>query len=308
MKALVIGGTNFIGPVLTRQLAQSGHEVAVFHRRISPEIQYGQIQGDCNDADDLRRALEAVAPDVILHMVAWSQKQIHVLEQALHGGKMRAVIASSVDVYKAYEVLLGLSDAPVVAAPCDEQAPLRDVLYPYRGRVEADFAHDYEKILMEKAAMRSAVLDAVILRLGMVYGRNDPRHRFLEPIQKMRQNARRIELPKDAAGFRASMCHVEDVAHGIILAMESHAAREIYNLAARRALSGMAWHRRIARLMHWHGDIVVDETAATADGMNYAQHLVADTGKIRKQLGYKERLPLDEGLAGTIRWELENIA
>lgn len=308
MKTLVIGGANFIGPVLIRQLAQSGHEVVVFHRRISPEIQYDQIQGNCNDADDLRRALDAVAPDAILHMVAWSQKQIHVLEQALRGGKIRAVIASSVDVYKAYEVLLGLSDAPVVAAPCDEQAALRDVLYPYRGRIEADFAHDYEKILMEKAAMHSTVLDAVILRLGMVYGRNDPKHRFLEPIQKMRQDTKRIELPKDAAAFRASKCHVEDVAHGIILAMESHATHEIYNLAARQALSEMEWYQRIAGLMHWHGDIVVDETSAAADGMNYAQPLVADTGKIRRQLGYEERLPLDDGLADTIHWELENIA
>ncbi|MDR2031775.1 MAG: NAD-dependent epimerase/dehydratase family protein [Azoarcus sp.] len=308
MKTLIIGGTNFIGPAVTGQLARSGHEVAVFHRRISPEIRHDQIQGNCDDADDLRRALDAVAPEVLLHMVAWSPKQIHALEQALQGGKIRAVITSSIDVYKAYEVLLGLSDAPVVPVPFDEQASLRTILYPYRGKVEVDFAHDYEKILMEKAAMHSAALDAVILRLGMVYGRNDPQHRFREPVRKMRQNAGRIELPKDLAGFRASKCHVKDVAHGIILAMESHVVREIYNLAAQQALSEMEWYRRIADIMHWHGDIVIGETSATAGGMNYAQHLVGDTDKIRKQLSYKEILSLDDGLADTIRGELENIA
>jgi nucleoside-diphosphate-sugar epimerase len=288
-------------------LAQSGHEVTVFHRRISSGIPYRQIQGDCNDADALCRALDRARPDAIFHMVAWSQKQIHVLEQALQDRKTRAVITSSMDVYKAYEVLLGLSDAPLVPVPFDEQAALRDVLYPYRGRVEADFAHDYEKILMEKAALHSTVLDTVILRLGMVYGRNDPQHRFLEPIRKMRQNAKPIELPQDMAGFRASKCHVEDAAHGILLAMGSHAGHEIYNLAAQETLTELEWYRRIARLMSWQGDIVIDKTSSAEDGMNYAQHLAGDTRKIRKQLGYKEIFSLDEGLADTIRWELENI-
>ena len=32
MKILVIGGTNFIGPAVVRQLYAMGHEVTVFHR------------------------------------------------------------------------------------------------------------------------------------------------------------------------------------------------------------------------------------------------------------------------------------
>ncbi|MDZ8067143.1 MAG: hypothetical protein RMY64_16230 [Nostoc sp. DedQUE08] len=32
MKILIIGGTNFIGPPLVRQLITMGHEVSVFHR------------------------------------------------------------------------------------------------------------------------------------------------------------------------------------------------------------------------------------------------------------------------------------
>jgi nucleoside-diphosphate-sugar epimerase len=306
MKILLIGGTRFIGPAASRRLAQSGHEVTLFHRRFSPDIPYDQIRGDCSQADDLYHALAVVNPDVILHMIALSQGQIHALEQALQGRKIRAVILSSLDVYKAYEVLLRLSDAPVVPLPLDEQSPLRDVLYPYRGRLDTDFAHDYEKILVERAAMRSAFLDAVILRLGMVYGRNDPQHRFLEPIRKMLQNAERIELPEDMARFRASKCYVEDVSNGMKLAVESSAANEIYNLAAQPAPSEMEWHQRIARLMNWRGEIAVGGKPAMPDEMNAAQHLIVDTDKIRKELGYGEVFSMDEGLADTIHWELEN--
>jgi nucleoside-diphosphate-sugar epimerase len=308
MKVLIIGGARFIGPAASQRLAQSGHEIVLFHRRFSPDLPYPQIQGDCNDPDELYRALAIVNPEAILHTIALSRNQIGVLEQALQGRKTRAVILSSLDVYKAYEVFIGLSEASVVPVPFDEQAPLRDVLYPYRGRLDADFAHDYEKILVEKAALRSAVLDTVILRLGMVYGRNDPNHRFLEPVRKMRRNAERIELPKRAAGFRASKCYVGDIADGIRLALESGAKNEIYNLAAQRTPTEMEWHRRIAKLMNWHGDIVIGGTPAAPDEMNPAQHLVMDTGKIRKQLGYGEIFPMDEGLGDAIHWELENIA
>jgi hypothetical protein len=48
------------------------------------------------------------------------------------------------------------------------------VLYPYRGKLDAPFAHDYEKILVERAALQSPALGASILRLGMVCGENDP--------------------------------------------------------------------------------------------------------------------------------------
>jgi nucleoside-diphosphate-sugar epimerase len=38
--------------------------------------------------------------------------------------------------------------------------------------------------------------------------------------------------------------------------------------------------------------------------MNPAQDLVMDTGKIRRQLGYKECFPMDDGLAEVIQWDL----
>ncbi|MDR2450519.1 MAG: NAD-dependent epimerase/dehydratase family protein [Candidatus Accumulibacter sp.] len=306
MKILIIGGTHFIGPAASRRLAQSGHEVTLFHRRFSPDVPYPQIQGDCRHTDDLYRALEAVNPDAILHMVAWSQGQIHALERALQGRKIRAVILSSLDVYKAYEVFNRWSDAPVVPLPLDERSPLRDVLYPYRGRLDTDFAHDYEKILVERAALRSALLDVVILRLGMVYGRNDPNHRFLAPIRPMRRNAERIELPEGMARFRASKCHVEDVAHGMKLAMESAVAKEIYNLAAQPTPTELEWHQRIAKLMNWRGEIVIVGRPAMPDEGNTAQHLIAETGKIRRELGYGELFSMDDGLVDTIHWELEN--
>jgi nucleoside-diphosphate-sugar epimerase len=90
--------------------------------------------------------------------------------------------------------------------------------------------------------------------------------------------------------------------------VENGVSGEIYNLAAREALSEMEWHRQIAKLMDWNGDIDVTEEFVPMEGFNPEQHLVLDTSKIRKQLNYKEIYSVQEGLSDTIQWELENIS
>lgn len=307
MKILLIGGTNFIGPVLTAQLAQTGHAVALFHRNFSPAVHHRQIQGDCNNVNDLIRAIEAVEPDAIIHMTAMFQSHIKMLEQALQGKRTRTVILSSIDVYKAYEVFSNLANTPVVSGPLNEQSPLRDVLYLYRDRLDADFAHDYEKILVEKTARQSSVIDAIVVRLGMVYGRNDPNHRFLEPIQKMRTGDKQITLAAAMANCRMSKCYVGDAAYGIKLAAEHGLAGEIYNLAAQEALTEREWYQQIATLLAWAGELVTGQASSPLAGYNLQQDLVIDTAKIRRHLGYQERFTLQEGLADTIQWELEQM-
>ncbi|MDR3085024.1 MAG: NAD-dependent epimerase/dehydratase family protein [Christensenellaceae bacterium] len=277
MKVLLIGGAKFIGPAAARHLAKAGHELTLLHRTHSPELPYCQLKGDCERVGDLYRALELTQPELLLHTTAMFERQIKALEQALSGRRTRIVLLSSADVYKAFEVVNRLSDAPLQPLPLSEGSQLRDLRYPHRGRSNLDIAQDYEKILVESAALESPVMDATILRLGMVYGRNDPNHRFLERVQSMARGEPRIELPKAMADFRACLCYVEDIAHGIRLAAESRAAGEIYNLAAQETLTEAEWIRRIARLTGWKGELVLTGDAALPDGLNPAQHLVLDS-------------------------------
>ena len=39
---------------------------------------------------------------------------------------------------------------------------------------------------------------------------------------------------------------------------------------------------------------------------NFEQHLFADSSRIRKELRYSERIPVDEALRRTIEWEIAN--
>ena len=303
MNVFIIGGTNFIGPATVRELLKAGHRITLFHRSAGNDADgYTHIQGNCENVEDLKSAIKKAGPDVIIHMVAYYQSHIAVLEKALGGHVMKTIIISSADVYKGYEVLTELSDANPVSVPFMEQSPLRDVLFPYRGKLDIDIAYDYDKILVERAALQSSLLDAVILRLGMVYGENDPNQRFADPIRKMASGAKSIEIAKGMAGFCACKSYVENIAHGVALAVVKGQVGEVYNLADKWVFTEYEWLELLANKLNWSGKIVtLDEEIP---GTNTKQHFVLDTDKIRKSLGYKEIVSINRALSNTIEWEL----
>ena len=313
MNILIIGGTGFIGSVLVRQLCHKNYAVTLFHRSKSNVILPSgvrQLYGHRESLEDLHNAIQVVRPDVIIDTIALFQRHITILEQALGSIKTRTVLLSSIDVYKGYEIFSRMSTAPVQPIPFSENSSLREKLYPYRGKLETDFAYDYEKILVEKAALSSPVLNTSILRLGMVYGPNDPNHRFTSTIQNMLEGQTSISLNKEMANWRGSKCYVENVAQGIVLmAEQEEISGGIYNLSEEHPLTELEWTQKLAALMDWQGEIclIPDEDAAMNKlDINPLQHLVANTSKIRKQLGYQEAIPLEEGLRRTIDWELHH--
>jgi nucleoside-diphosphate-sugar epimerase len=212
VNVLIIGGTGFVGLELSKQLTAVGHIVTLFHRNLASALPFRQIQGDCNSADELRSCLNDVAPDCIIHTTAMNGRHIAVLENALTTAT-RTVIISSADVYKAFEVFNRLSGAPVQDVPLTETAPLRDARHFCRYNGD-----EYEKIEVETASLASPVIEPVILRLGMVFGANDPNRRFYDIIEAARGGV--ITLPANAVTWKTCYTGVKNVAHGIALAVE----------------------------------------------------------------------------------------
>ncbi|MDR1530756.1 MAG: NAD-dependent epimerase/dehydratase family protein [Clostridiales bacterium] len=306
MKIMILGGTAFMGPLVAKCLKEQGHNITLFHRTKSQNQAFAEMQGDCNSPDDLRKAIETFQPDTIIHMVAMYQSHVEVLEKALSGRKIRILIVSSADVYKGFEIFNKLSDSPVEAVPFTEESPLRDVRFPYRGVPGIDIGYYYDKILVEQAALRSPLLDTVIARLGMVYGRNDPNRRFKDIVRRINRGDNTIEIHEKAAALKTCKCYAENVAHGIALASQKGAAGEIYNIADKEVLSELEWYRTVAGLMNWGGKFLMtsaDDNFELAKTANLDQHLMLDSTKIRKELGFAEIVPLEAGLRKTIEWE-----
>ncbi|MDR1308780.1 MAG: NAD-dependent epimerase/dehydratase family protein [Deltaproteobacteria bacterium] len=249
MNILIIGGTGFVGLELSKHLEDAGHNITLFHRNHAEGLPFKQTLGDCYSADELRVSIGNAEPDCVIHTTAMNKRHIAALEKALPTAT-RAVIISSADVYKAFEVFNRLSDAPIQNVPLDKTSPLRDVRHFCRFNDD-----EYEKIDVETAALGSQVIEPIILRLGMIFGANDPNRRFHDRIGAAQDGC--IALSADAATWKTCYCGVKNAALGIALAADKGRAGEIYNLADKDAFTESEWYVKIAGLLNHNPEIIL---------------------------------------------------
>src|SRR5262245_26160210 len=105
MRILIIGGTNFIGPLLVHQLIELGHEVTVFHRgktqaSLPPLVDH--ILGDRCQLAVHEAEFRRLAPEVVIDMIAYTERDARSLVETFRGIARRSVVISSADVYRAY--------------------------------------------------------------------------------------------------------------------------------------------------------------------------------------------------------------
>jgi UDP-glucose 4-epimerase len=116
VKAIVFGGSGFVGSHLADALIEAGHEVTVFDLVPSLYLRPGQrfIEGDILDGDSVRRAVNG--QDVLYHLAGLADIDdalarpvdtvrlnilgcVNALEAARHSGIKRFVFASTIYVY-----------------------------------------------------------------------------------------------------------------------------------------------------------------------------------------------------------------
>jgi nucleoside-diphosphate-sugar epimerase len=317
VRVLVVGGTGFIGGPVVRRLVASGHDVAVFHRgKKARELPGGveRLVGDRTRMADHADRLRGWKPDVVIDFVAFTETDVRGLLDALRGVAQRLVVLSSLDVYRAYDRLMRVQHGPPEATPIREDAPLREIAFPRRRWASGpdDVMWDYDKIPVERAALSEPELPGTVLRLPAVYGPGDHRrHRVGEYVTRMDSGARTLDLDADLSGWRWTRGYVEDVADAIAVAsVDRRASGRTYNVGEAAPLAEGEWVRAIARVAGYAGTVVERkredlpaDVARELDGRDFAQDLVLDTSRIRDELGWRPRVPLDEALAATVAWE-----
>jgi nucleoside-diphosphate-sugar epimerase len=318
MRALVIGGTGFIGQFVVPRLVDAGHDVAVLQRPESAKpVPKGarSVRGDRHDLSRAAGTLRAFAPDVVIDLILSSGRQAATLVEIFRGYASRVVVASSIDVYRAMDVVHRREEGPLEPLPLREDSALRTKLHPYptaqvrtMQQVFAWLDDEYDKIPVEQAVLAHADLPGTVLRLPMIYGPGDPRHRFFSMLKRMDDRRPVIVLPRTVAAWKSPRGYVENVAAAVALTAESeHAAGRVYNVAEAESFSELEWGRMLADVTGWGGEFVVvedDEAPASVRiPENLAQHLVADTTRIRSELGYREPVVREEAMRQAIAWE-----
>ncbi|NMG09922.1 NAD-dependent epimerase/dehydratase family protein [Brasilonema sp. UFV-L1] len=312
MKILIIGGTNFIGLHVVPHLCAIGHEVTLFHRgKTIAELPSNvhQILGDRTHLHEFKSKFKEISPEVVLDIISYTEHDALTLMNTFKGITQRVVAISSMDVYRAYDVILG-RESEVVPVPLTEDSPVRQKFYPFEDMPNRPLNTpvNYEKILVEQVVMSDSDLPGTIVRLPMVYGPNDPRHRLYSYLQRMDDNRPAIVLEESLARWRGSYGYVENVAYAIALAVcDQRAKGRIYHVADTEVFTEAKRITRVGKVAGWQGEVIsVSRDKLPAEWkltVNTEQHWFVDSTRIRQELGYKEIVSLEKALQRTIDWE-----
>jgi len=317
MRVLVIGGTGFIGTHVVRELLAARHDVVVFHRGRAPAgPRVLEVIGDRRQFAESTATLHQIAPDVVVDVILSSGRQAHELMRVCRGHAGRVVALSSMDVYRACGVTHRLEDGPLEPLPLKEETSARRTrlqTYPppqiqMLQQVFGWLDEEYDKIPVEDAILGDGQLPGTILRLPMVYGPRDPLRRFYPIVKRVMDGRRTIPMSADMAGWRGARGYVENVAAAVARAVDSRrAAGRVYNVGDSDTLTELEWAREIAHAMEWDGEfkLLPDDRLPPhlrAPG-NTAQHWVADTTRIREELGVSDAIDRREAVRRTVAWE-----
>jgi len=319
MKILLIGGSGFIGQFAAQQLQQSGHHVAIFHRgKTSVPTGAEEILGDRRFLQDHQPEFRRQKFDVVVDFVLSSGRQAQQLMDTFRGIAGRVVALSSMDVYRAWGVFFNTEQCGLQELPLTEDSELRTsrVTYPAEVLKRAQTIYgwmddEYDKIPVEQAVLSDPKLPGTILRLPMIYGPGDPLHRFHPILKRIDDGRKQIIFADDVAPLRTPRGYVQDVAAAIALAATSpQSAERIYNVCEAESFGELDWARKIAAATGWRGEFIALPHDRAPKHLlwpgNTAQHIVASSDRIRKELGYRELLPREEAIRRTIAWERAN--
>ncbi|HUQ80547.1 MAG TPA: NAD-dependent epimerase/dehydratase family protein [Gemmatimonadaceae bacterium] len=301
-RALVIGGTLFIGRTLVEQLLELGDDVVIMHRGHGTAFgsRVGEIACDRNDIQAVRAALDGTRFDVVYDNVYdWqrgtSAEQVCAAAMATAKGLRRYVFTSSVAVYHSG----GEYDEDVELVPSDHP------------NVYGAQKADTERALF--ALGREQPVPVTTVRPAFVYGEYNPFDR--ESFFWNRLLAGRpIVIPGDGLAT-LQWVYSRDVARAAILASETDAALgRAYNLANYPPITQVDFVRLLARVAGTKADLVhvprerIENHGGgvLAPPLYFGAYLdvppiTVRADRVRAELGL-QLTPLEDGMRETFRW------
>ncbi|MEV3959980.1 hypothetical protein AB0M34_03635 [Nocardia sp. NPDC050193] len=304
MRVLVLGGTWFLGRRIVELLSQRGDEVLCIHRgpRDPDEwVSVGHLHTDRAALAAHSARLRDFAADAVVDTCAFTAADVDAVLPVLP--EVPTVVLSSQDVYQAHAALLrGECGA---AVPLTEDAELRRERHLYRGSGLPRVPDAYDKLDVED---RWASRSATVLRLPMTYGPYDWQRRE-EPVLR-RLRARRRRIPIGAGNLLCSRAHVDDLAVGVLAALDNRAADGMtFNLGETTTWPVSSWYAQIieaadgdAELVRVPDRVLPTDLALTAAA---GQHLLASVARAQAVLGWAPGDPVVR-VAQSVRWHLEH--
>jgi nucleoside-diphosphate-sugar epimerase len=319
MTILITGATGFIGSHIAERLHAAGHTLRAIVRRSSDRKWVARLpidyrEGDYADGAFLRKAVEGVS--TIYHVAGVTKSKT---KEGYYDGNhavTRNLLAAAIDANPGLSRFVHVSSGAAVgpAAPgssVDESTPFHPITTYGLSKMEA-----------EKECLRAMEkIPVTIVRPPAVYGPRDTD--VFEFFSTMRKGVHPL------IGFgekRVSLIHAHDLADGIILAGgHPKSPGGTYFISSAKAYSWLEVGAVTAAVMGRKAlRVRIPEWCVYALGaaaqfaasfgskpavlnLEKARDVVQDAwvfdgSKAERELGFREKLSLEEGVRGTLEW------
>jgi len=316
-KVLVTGGSGFIGAALVKALVHSGATVRVLDdnsrgsprrlKAVANDVEF--IAGDIRDAAAVAAAAKGMdevhhlafvngteffysAPELVLDVGV--RGMVNVIDACRKHNVGTLILASSSEVYQTPPHIPTAEDAPLVVP---------DVLNPR-------YSYGAGKLISEVMAInfgRKYFERVLIFRPHNVYG-PDMGWEHVVPQFALRlhtlgnsQPSGRLRFEIQGSGSETrSFCFIDDLVAGVMVMREKGEHLGIYHVGTTEEVTIAELARRIAACAAREIELVPGRLQAGG-----TMRRCPDISKLAR-LGYKPRVPLEQGLRPTLDWYWSN--
>lgn len=297
-RVLLTGATGFVGRhalEALEALVERGDEVHAVHSTSAPVGTAPTVQwhrADLLDETARNALLDAVRPTHLLHLAwfavpgefwrspenrRWVEASVGLVRSFAAGGGQRVVLASTCAVY---DWSFGVCS--------EESTPL-----------EPSTVYGECKLSLERAVSSLGAdtgLSSASGRLFFLYGPYEDERRLVPSV--VRALLRAEPAPVTTGTQARDFLHVRDAASALVELLGSELEGPV-NIG-----SGVALEVRelVARIGSAIGRPDLIRFGAVEPQVDEPPLVVADVGRVRRELGWRPALELDEGLAQTIAW------
>ena len=309
---LVVGGAGFVGHHLVPRLLEDDRDVVVidnFSRgsleRFGPllgDSRLHVVRGDVTDAVLVRQVVAEVRPAVVFHLAA-----LHFIPYCV-AHPSETLLVNVVGTQLVLDALAAVPDARLVfASTADVYAPAER---PHRedDPIATTNVYGASKRACEELLAIAGRGDAgrriVVARLFHVFGPGETNpHVLPDMLASLREGRALVRLGNLTP--RRDYVHARDVADALVRLGSYDGPERVFNVGTGVGTSvrelAVALGRALGRTLR------VEEDPTRVRPVERT-HLVADVGRIRRELGWSPRVGLAEGLRDLVQRELAAVA
>ena len=314
MNILVTGGLGILGCSILRNLSKSKNNIFVYDKKKNFKyykklalVRSKFIPGELTNFNKIERTIIKYKIKAIFHLGAQTQV-LRALRDPEDTYKINLI-----STIKILEIIRNLDKKILFIYSSSDKAygELKSGSYYENHPLSSIYPYDVSKStsdLIAQSYSRTYNLKVGIIRSANIFGPNDKNLKRIVPETVVNLLNKKKIIIRSNGKLKRDYIYVDDVANAYLLTFKKLLKRKnnllIYNVGSKYNLSVIEIVKKIAIIMKIKGKFFVIKNNSKQEINN--QRL--NYSKISRELGWKQKISLNEGLAKTINWYKNNLS